>query len=129
MHDAPSASELIIAVKTFLDETAQPALTGHAAFHARVASNALAIVLRELEQRPVAEAAETRRLESLVGVTGQSSDMLNRLLCDALREGRMDLSTPGLLEHLKTTTIAQLSVDQPGYSGLTATNTEDSLKQ
>ena len=56
MHDAPSAKELIEAVKSFIDKTAMVQLTGHAAFHARVASNALATVLRELEQRPEAEA-------------------------------------------------------------------------
>jgi hypothetical protein len=101
MHDGPSARELIEAVKAFIDKTAAPQLTGHAAFHARVASNALATVLRELDIRPAAEAVD-----------------LNRELCSAIRSGQMNLSTTGLLAHLKSTTIAQLSVDQPGYSGL-----------
>ncbi len=118
MHDAPSAKELIEAVKAFIDKTAAPQLTGHAAFHARVASNALATVLRELEIRPEAEAAEQARLESLLGVSGESVDSLNRRLCEEIRSGRMSLSTDGLLPHLKSTTIGQLSVDQPGYSGL-----------
>ena len=118
MHDAPSAKELIEAVKAFIDKTAAPQLTGHAAFHARVASNVLATVLRELEIRPVAEAAEVGRLKALLGTSGGSADELNVKLCDAIRSGRMDLSTEGLLSHLKSTTIDQLSVDQPGYSGL-----------
>ena len=118
MHDAPSAKELIEAVKAFIDKTAAPQLTGHAAFHARVASNVLATVLRELEIRPVAEAAEIDRLKALLGTSGSSADELNVKLCDAIRSGRMDLSTEGLLSHLKSTTIDQLSVDQPGYSGL-----------
>jgi hypothetical protein len=118
MHDAPSAKELIEAVKAFIDKTAAPQLTGHAAFHARVASNALATVLRELEIRPAAEAAEKERLEALLGTTGGTVAELNQKLCDAIRNGEMDLSTQGLLPHLKSTTIAQLSVDQPGYSGL-----------
>jgi len=118
MHDAPSARELIEAVKAFIDKTAAPQLTGHAAFHARVASNALATVLRELEIRPGAEADEKSRLEVLLGTTGESANALNAKLCDAIRSGKMDLSTEGLLSHLKSTTIAQLSVDQPGYSGL-----------
>jgi hypothetical protein len=118
MHDAPSAKELIEAVKAFIDKTAAPQLTGHAAFHARVASNALATVLRELEIRPAAEAAEKARLEALLGTSGATANDLNQKLCDAIRTGVMDLSTPGLLPHLKSTTIAQLSVDQPGYSGL-----------
>jgi hypothetical protein len=118
MHDAPSARELIEAVKAFIDRTAAPQLTGHAAFHARVASNALATVLRELEIRPAAEAEEKARLEALLGMTGDSANTLNARLCEAIRAGTMDLSTAGLLPHLKSTTIAQLSVDQPGYSGL-----------
>jgi len=118
MHDAPSAKELIEAVKAFIDKTAAPQLTGHAAFHARVASNALATVLRELEIRPAAEAEEKARLETLLGTTGDSANALNAQLCEAIRTGKMDLSTAGLLPHLKSTTIAQLSVDQPGYSGL-----------
>jgi hypothetical protein len=118
MHDAPSAKELIEAVKAFIDKTAAPQLTGHAAFHARVASNALATVLRELEIRPAAEAAEKERLEALLATTEGTIAELNQTLCDAIRNGEMDLSTQGLLPHLKSTTIAQLSVDQPGYSGL-----------
>lgn len=118
MHDGPSAKELIEAVKAFIDKSAAPQLTGHAAFHARVASNALATVLRELEIRPAAEAAEKLRLEALLGTTGASANELNQKLCEAIRNGSMDLSTNGLLPHLKSTTIDQLSVDQPGYSGL-----------
>ena len=51
-------------------------------------------------------------------MTGDSANTLNARLCEAIRAGTMDLSTAGLLPHLKSTTIAQLSVDQPGYSGL-----------
>ena len=118
MHDAPSAKDLIEAVKAFIDKTAAPQLTGHAAFHARVASNVLATVLREMEIRPGAEAAEQARLESLLGVSGESVESLNRRLCEEIRSGRLGLSAEGLLAHLKSTTIDQLSVDQPGYSGL-----------
>ena len=119
MHDAPSTAELVESVKRFIDDIAAPQLTGHAAFHARVASNVLATVLRELDQRPTAEAAEKERLVALLDAGPDVSlDELNRALCARISNGSVDLSTPGLLEHLKTTTIAQLSVDQPHYSGL-----------
>ncbi len=118
MHDAPSAKELIEAVKSFIDNTAMTQLTGHAAFHARVASNALATVLREIEQRPTSEAAERQRLQQLLNTTDSDVAALNRALCQEIHAGRVDLKTPGLLTHLKSTTIDQLSVDQPGYSGL-----------
>ena len=65
MHDAPSQKEMLTAVKAFIDDTAMPALKGHAAFHARVASNVLATVLRELEIRPAAESDEQQRLVAL----------------------------------------------------------------
>ena len=119
MHDAPSTKELVEAVKRFVDDTASPQLTGHAAFHARVASNVLSTILRELEQRPDAETTEKARLVELLDADPESAlEDLNRDLCERIRSGSMDLSTDGLLDHLKTTTIAQLSIDQPRYSGL-----------
>ena len=119
MHDAPSQKEMIAAVKAFIDDTAMPNLKGHAAFHARVASNVLATVLRELEIRPLAENDERERLSSLLNADqNMTISELNLKLCELLRQGELGLVTPGLLEHLKTTTIAQLSIDQPNYSGL-----------
>ena len=121
MHDAPSPSELIAAVKSFIDDTAAPQLTGHAAFHARVASNVLATLLRELEQRPAAETDEAARLRAILQAgPDASAEAMNRDLCARIRSGEMDAATPGLFAHLKTTTIAQLSIDQPNYSGLKA---------
>ena len=119
MHDAPSSRELIEAVKSFIDGTVMANLTGHAAFHARVASNALAIVLREIDMRPSAEHAECERLQGLLDdVDTRDVHELNRRLCEKIKSGGMSLNTPGLLEHLKTTTIEQLLIDQPKYSGL-----------
>ena len=119
MHDQPSVQELVAAVKSFIDETASPHLTGHAAFHARVASNALATVLRDLEQRPGAEAEEREGLlELLGGPDEQSVSDLNRLLSDRIQSGELTAMTPGLLSHLKKTVLAQVEFDQPRYSGL-----------
>ena len=119
MHDQPSVSELLVAVKSFLDDTAAPNLKGHAAFHARVASNALATALRDLEQRPDAEAQERAGLMALLeGGDDQSTDNLNRELSTRIRSGKMSIETPGLLEHLKRTTMARVEIDQPRYSGL-----------
>ncbi len=120
MHDQPSVSELLEAVKSFIDDTAAPNLKGHAAFHARVASNALATALRDLEQRPDAEAQERAGLMALLeGGDDQSTENLNRELSTRIRSGKMSIKTPGLLEHLKRTTMAQVEIDQPRYSGLT----------
>lgn len=118
MHDQPSAAELVAAVKAFIRDTARPQLTGHAAFHARVAENALAIVERELAARPAREAEEAERLQGLLDSGSDDAGELNRKLAEAIRAGQFTLETPGLLEHLKKTAIAQVEIDQPHYSGL-----------
>ncbi|MFN3211679.1 MAG: DUF6285 domain-containing protein [Henriciella sp.] len=119
MHDQPSVLELVTAVKSFIDETAGPELTGHAAFHARVASNVLATVLRDLEQRPKADLEERQGLIDLLDAAGdESTEVLNQKLSALIRSGEMTADTPGLLAHLKTTTMAQVEIDQPRYSGL-----------
>jgi len=116
MQDQPPATLLIEAVTSFIRDHAMPQLTGHAAFHARVAANALDIVRRELEIAPAAEEAEMQRLEKLLGHSGTLED-LNWELCEAIREGRLTLETPGLKEHLWEITLTKLAIDQPKYSG------------
>src|SRR6185503_6029348 len=90
-------------------------LSGHSAFHARVAANALAIVERELALGAQQDAAERERLRALLGGDGPL-EAQNRALCHEIRAGRIGLDTPGLLEHLRATTLAKLAVDQPTYS-------------
>lgn len=120
MHNQPSVPELLIAVRNFIEHSAAPQLTGHAAFHARVALNTLDTALRDLEARPQNEAAEAAGLRALLDVSDPDtplSDLVSQL-CDQISDGRAGIETPGLLDHLKTTAIAQLKVDQPKYSGL-----------
>lgn len=116
MYDPPSAAELVAAVRAFLEEHAMPALEGRAAFHARVASNALGIVERQLRLSPEHEASELGRLRELLGRDGTLEE-LNRELCRRIRSGELSLETPGLGSHLRATTLAKLAVDQPRYSG------------
>ncbi len=124
MHDQPSVSELVQAVKNFIEQSAAPNLTGHAAFHARVASNVLATVLRDLEQRPQSESAERARLLDLLdGSTDQSLTALNEALTARIKSGEMTPETPGLRSPLKATTSAQVEIDQPRYSGLETAKT------
>lgn len=120
MHNDPSLSELIIAVKGFIDGLGAEELTGHARFNARVASNVLATVLREIEQRPDAEGEEAARLAVLLGTPEHAADLetLNADLIAKIRAGDLDATNQELLAHLKETAIAQLSIDQPNYSGL-----------
>ena len=116
MQDRPAASDLLAAVKHFLSDTAMPQLSGQAAFHARVAGNVLDILAREMALAPGFQKAELARLESLLGENGDLLD-LNRKLCDKISAGEMDLSTPGLKDHLIRTTMGKLAIDQPRYQG------------
>ncbi|MCZ4297713.1 DUF6285 domain-containing protein [Henriciella marina] len=125
MHDQPSVSELVQAVKNFVDHSAMPELKGRAAFHARVASNVLATILRDLDARDANDAAEYERLKALLPDSdGKSRQALNEELQVRIRSGELTIESAALMEHLKKTAIAQLKVDQPKYSGL-ATAIED----
>ena len=115
--DQPSMRELVEAVREFLETKAMPELKGHTAFHARVATNALAIVVRELDRGPKASHEELARLRGLLAQDGTLEE-LNRELCKRIRSGAFTMQTPGLVEHLEQTTRDKVAIDQPGYSGL-----------
>ena len=117
MMDQPSVLELVTAVRDFLEQRAMLELKGHTAFHARVAANALGIVVRELATGEASGEAERERLKSLLGRDGTLM-VLNRELCRRIREGTLGLETPGLAEHLTLTTKDKVGIDQPNYSGL-----------
>jgi hypothetical protein len=119
MQDSPSADELLDAVARFLSDVAAPQLPGQAGFHARVAANAVALVRRELALRGPAEAREHAALSALLGPDpGSDAGDLTGRLCAALAAGQLDETSPGLLDTLRTITVDQVQIDQPGYSGL-----------
>jgi hypothetical protein len=115
MQDPPTVDELLESTSTFLREVAVPQLSGHAAFHARVAANALELVRRELALGTQCVHAEQARLESLLNARGSLTE-LNQLLCRRIAAGSLDLDTPGLADHLWATTLAKLAIDQPSYA-------------
>lgn len=117
MMDQPSMRELVDAVRNFIETRAMPELKGHTAFHARVAANALAIVVRQLDLSDGSNADELERLKTLLGHNG-TLDELNRELCRRIRDGEYALETPGLGAHLEQTTRDKVAIDQPNYSGL-----------
>ncbi len=117
MMDQPSIRELVEAVRNFLETKAMPELKGHTAFHARVAANALGIVARQLELGDASAAAETERLQALLGRSGTLEE-LNRALCAAIREVGIDLELPALKEHLELSVRDKVAIDQPNYAGL-----------
>tara|TARA_R110000868_G_scaffold877_20_gene6680 strand:- start:14126 stop:14509 length:384 start_codon:yes stop_codon:yes gene_type:complete len=116
MQDQPTAYELIDIVAEFIRVHAMPQMTGHAAFHALVAANALDIVKRELAIAPKASAEEAVRLQNLLGHDA-TLDEMNRELCTRIENGELTLDTPGLADHLWAITMTKLAIDQPKYSG------------
>jgi hypothetical protein len=128
MQDRPAAEDLLAAVRRFLSDTAMPNLQGHAAFSARVAGNVLDILARELALAPGFQKAENRRLKDLLDVAPEAqSDLLdlNRKLCDKIASGEMDLSTPGLRDHLIKISMGKLAIDQPKYQGYKTVQAND----
>ena len=117
MMDQPSTRELVDAVRAFLEQKAMPELKGHTAFHARVAANALAIVSRQLERGPQADAEELDGLRALLDRDGSLED-LNRALCRAIQTDEIDIQSPQLRQVLERTARAKIEIDQPNYSGL-----------
>jgi hypothetical protein len=115
MQDQPTPAELIGAVADFLRSDIAPQLSGHAAFKLRVGLNALDLVVRQLGGEAQGDAAETERLSNLLGMSGTLGD-LNRTLSERIATGAMDLTTPGLKDHLWRTTMDKLAVDQPNYA-------------
>lgn len=82
-HDAPSAAELIEAVREWLQREVLTATDGRLQYHTRVAINALAIVERELGLGAVQHVAHLDRLERL----GVADDAV---LAAAIRAGDLD---------------------------------------
>ena len=114
MQDEPRPDELTRAVADFLRNDIAPLVSGHHAFKLRVAINALDLVTRQLTLEQGSDAAESARLEALLGTQGSLLE-LNRSLAERIAKGDIDLHTPGLSEHLWQTTMDKVTVDQPNY--------------
>ncbi len=117
--EMPRVDELLTSVRDFLRDDARQALEGRNAFLALVASNSLDIVHRELALGPAHLRDEHDRLRALFE-SEEALETLRQRLCEGLRDGSVALDRPGLAEHLRTTAVNQLAIDQPRYSGLAA---------
>jgi hypothetical protein len=115
MQDRPDVQELLGAVRDFLLQDAQPQLEGRARLHARVAANVIGLVQRELALAPASDAAERERLRALLVRDGSLAE-LNAELARRIRAGAFATDDPALCEHLWSTALEKLAVDNPGYS-------------
>jgi hypothetical protein len=110
-HDAPSAAELLEAVREWIDREVIPATDGRLRFHARVASNVLGMVEREIELGPAQESAHAERLRRL-GVADDTE------LAAAIRARRFDDRAEELRSLLAATVADKLAVANPRYVDL-----------
>ncbi|MEN9314319.1 MAG: hypothetical protein RIS35_712 [Pseudomonadota bacterium] len=115
MLDDPRGTEILEAVSRLMRDTLIPALPAEVVFQARVAANALDLVLRELRTGARLEDEARGRLVALLGQDASLTE-LEAELSRRIREGEVDLASPQLLEHLWATTMAKMSVDQPAYA-------------
>ena len=107
-HDVPTAAELVGAVRAYLADDLGPRSEGRDRFLLRVAANALAIAEREIAALPADAAAHAEMLASF-GVESESD------LSETIRSGGLDGRHGELADALWTTTLAKLSVANPGY--------------
>jgi len=112
--DRPTAAELLEAVQEFLRDRALPALTGHAAFEARVASNLLAIARRELEAGPALSRAEVEGMKRLLGKDADP-EALEAALVALIREGDLEGRWEDLLAHLGRVAEGKIRIANPKY--------------
>jgi len=95
----PSGAEILTAISEWLASDIKPLVSGRGKFDLAVTRNALGIVAREIEQRPVATDAA---------------------LAKQIMAGEADLATPGLLARLRRMALSKLSADMPKYPALAA---------
>ena len=115
--DMPESSELLASVHDFLRQDVMNLTQGRLRFLSLVASNSLAILMRESGLLDQHHHEEQARLQTLLKQTASLVE-LRKLLCEALRDGTMPLDQPGLAAHLRQSVMNQLQIDQPKYPAL-----------
>lgn len=114
--DMPRLDELLVSVRDFLRADVMDATEGRTNFLARVASNSLDIVLREVAIGPELAARRLGRLRGMLDAEGSLLE-LEWQLVRSLRDGSMPLDHPELVELLRESVVNQVAIDQPKYSG------------
>jgi aminoglycoside phosphotransferase (APT) family kinase protein len=114
--DMPRADELLSSVRDFLRTDVMSSTKGRTNFMARVASNSLDIVLRELSLGQEHRRRELVRLQEIFNST-EGLENLRWRLVNELRDQTMPLDSDQLQAHLRATVVNQIAIDQPKYSG------------
>jgi hypothetical protein len=107
-HDRPLASELVAAVREFLERDVMTATDGRVQFHTRVAVNALRMVERELTEGRVMAEEHRARLRAL----GYEND---EALAVAIRAGELDERWDEVTDAVYESVIEKVRVANPDY--------------
>ena len=107
-HDVPTASQLVEAVREWIERDVVQGSPGRLSFHARVAANMLAIVERELELGPSQAMRHGERLAQL----GCDSD---EALAKAISHGQMNDRHELVRTLVRASVVDKLRVANPGY--------------
>jgi hypothetical protein len=105
-HDPPSASELVAAVRAFLE--GEIGTDSWSRYQLRVATNILRMVEREMALGPDHASAHTAALARL-GMTDEAD------LAHAIRVGQLDDRLDEVLAVVRETVAAKLEVANPAY--------------
>lgn len=108
LHDAPSAGQLVEAVREFLEGDVMAATDGRVQFHARVAGRVLAIVERELAEGGVDQLRHRARLDAL----GLADD---GALAAAIRAGSVDGRHVEVCASVWSDVVDKVRVANPDY--------------
>ena len=108
LHRDPTAAELVAAVREFLTDRVMAETDGALRFHARVASNVLAVVERELELGGAQEVAHVARLGEL-GFDDDGS------LAAAIRSGELDDRFAEVLAAVRASVDDKIAVANPRW--------------
>ena len=130
MQDRPTKTELLRGVEYFLSDVVIAQLTGPAKFHARIAANAVRMVLREIEGEEDDLRLEVAGLRDLFAIDatppaslkdlGQEALRLNEKLCEEFRQGKADAGPfrERAIRHLRDVAVRKLEVTNPKMSEL-----------
>jgi hypothetical protein len=108
------APDMLAAIRDYLEQEILPGLRDDKWFNLKVAANMLAMIERELRLGPRANAEEQARLAALTGADG-TLETLNRVLAEAIRDGRIAADDPHLLDHLRRSTADALAINNPQW--------------
>lgn len=113
----PTAVELLSTARRTLFRELLPALPESLNYEARMIANAMAIAIREMEQCPESKTKPSAtRLLHLLPESSPESTPENRMICQLLRQGAFDKTSPKqreLLDVLYQDTQRKLAISNP----------------